>query len=308
MAVTDPTPSASAPARYRVIEGTLYRRSTEPVAHVIRVHSLGHGHTEALVQPSYPWYEVDALSPSALTDAAMAEGNIWVGGAWRTAPPESDQDKLHRLTQNRERSARRARTKVRRLCKSRGLTSLLTLTYGENMLDRDRMARDFDVFIKRLRRVVPDAQYVCVFERQKRGAWHAHIAVARVMSHYLHKGALVKSYDLLRALWRGVIGTDYGNCDVSKSRNRHIARSSAKLAAYMSKYIGKGFADLQLDGDSYRASGGALPAPFSMRVPTASLDAATELMRHLIEADIASCVELYGFHLDGGGYFMTLSG
>ena len=32
-------------------------------------------------------------------------------------------------------------------------------------------------------------QYVCVFEEQKRGAWHAHLAVQRVQSHYLHKGA-----------------------------------------------------------------------------------------------------------------------
>ena len=79
---------------------------------------------------------------------------------------------------------------------------MLTLTYRENMTDRARMARDFDVFMKRIRRIFPGFEYVCVFEEQKRGAWHAHLAVQRVQSHYLHKGVLVKSYDLLRAVWR----------------------------------------------------------------------------------------------------------
>ena len=119
------------------------------------------------------------------------------------------------------------------------MTVLLTLTYRENMTDRDRMQRDFDVFMKRLRRVAPAAQYVCVFERQKRGAWHAHIAVPRVLSHYVYKGQLVRSYDLLRSLWRGVVGADNGNVDVS--RNKRVNRSSAKLASYLSKYIGKDF-------------------------------------------------------------------
>ena len=32
---------------------------------------------------------------------------------------------------------------------------MLTLTYRENMMDRARMARDFDVFMKRIRRIFP---------------------------------------------------------------------------------------------------------------------------------------------------------
>lgn len=306
MRLADPEALAATPARYRVIEGCLYVRDTLPAAHDIRIHDLGHGHVEALCQPSYAWHEVDRLSPSALTDAAMAEGNIWVDGAWKVRPPESERDKLYRLTQNRERSARRARTKVRRLCKSRGLTTMLTLTYRENMQDRERMARDFDVFIKRLRRVVPGVQYVCVFERQKRGAWHAHIAVPRVMSHYLHKGTLMRSYDLLRSLWRAVVGADNGNVDVS--RNKRIMRSSAKLAAYMSKYIGKTFGDLQIEGDSYRASGRALPPAVSLRYASASLNESASAMFDLIDRELMSMKEFHQAHLDGGGYFFSLSG
>ena len=102
------------------------------------------------------------------------------------------------------------------------------------------MARDFDVFMKRIRRILPHFQYVCVFERQKRGAWHAHMAVQRVQSHYLHRGVLVKSYDLLRAVWRAVVGE--GNVDISKAR-RHSQRNIAKLAGYLSKYLSKTFDD-----------------------------------------------------------------
>ena len=198
------------PPVYRIIEGCLYARHALPYAHEIRVHTLGHGHTEATLLPRYGWSEVGELSPLALSDAAMCEGNIWLNGAWASAPPPSSEELLNKASCNIERSARRAKTKVRRLCKARGLTTMMTLTYRENMEDRARMGRDFDVFVKRIRRVIPGFTYLCVFERQKRGAWHAHIAVPEVLSHYMHKGVLVQSYPFLRSLWRAVVGVDNG--------------------------------------------------------------------------------------------------
>ena len=172
------------------------------------------------------------------------------------------------------------------------------------MLDRARMARDFDVFIKRLRRVVPGFQYVCVFERQKRGAWHAHIAVPRVLSHYLHKGALVRSYDLLRSLWRAVVGAENGNVDVS--RNTRIMRSPAKLAAYIAKYIGKGFADTNEGGDSYRASGRALPPAVVVRCLSPDGFTAFLAACDLLAPEIAGG-EFHSAFLDGGGAFLSIS-
>lgn len=294
----------TAPARFRVIAGALYVRHQSPYAHDIRVHLLGHGHTEALVQPRYGWSEVGPLTPRALSDSAMAEGNIWVDGAWQKAPLPSPAECLDKLAKNRERSSRRAKTKVRRLCKNRGLSVMLTLTYRENMLDRERMARDFDVFVKRLRRVVPDFQYVCVFERQKRGAWHAHIAVPRVLSHYLHKGALVRSYDFLRSVWRAVVGSDNGNVDVS--RNKRIMRSSSRLAAYIAKYIGKGFGDSDDGGDSYRASGRDLPPPVVVRHLSpdgfAAFIAACDLLGPELQRG-----EFHHAFLDGGGAYLSIS-
>jgi hypothetical protein len=178
------------------------------------------------------------------------------------------------------------------------------LTYRENVTDRARIARDFDVFMKRLRRVVPGFQYVCVFERQKRGAWHAHVAVPRVLSHYLHQGVLVRSYAFLRSIWRAVVGADNGNVDVS--RNKRIMRSSSRLAAYVAKYIGKGFADPADDGNSYRASGGALPSPVVVRLLEPRAIAAFLDAVGLLQLEVNRGV-FHHAYLDGGGCFISIS-
>lgn len=289
--------------QYRIIDGTLYKRESDPYAFDLRVHDLGRGEVEALSLPRYGWSEVGPVSPSALADAEMSRDHVFRDGAWVKAVP-TDQEMQDRAAMNRERSARRARTQVRRLVRSKGLDTLLTLTYRENMEDRDRMARDFDVFMKRIRRQFPGFQYVCVFERQKRGAWHAHIAVERVQSHYLHKGVLVKSFDLLRSIWRAVVGE--GNIDVSKSRRKR-QRTLAKIASYMSKYIGKGFENDQ-DGDSYRASGRALPKPAVFRSLTSNMHEAGGRLLELLLSFWPDQPNLHIATLTGcKGYYMSLS-
>ena len=178
--------------------------------------------------PRYAWTELDA-TPEALSRAADAQGNVWDSSAGEWVPSTSCGRDLERAAANRERSARRAKTQVRRLIKAKNLDTMLTLTYRENMTDRARMARDFDVFMKRIRRIFPSFLSTSVSLRnKKRGAWHAHMAVQRVQSHYLHRGVLVKSYDLLRAVWRAVVGE--GNVDISKAR-RHSQRNISKLAS-----------------------------------------------------------------------------
>ena len=61
-----------------------------------------------------------------------------------------------------------------------------------------------------------------------------------------------------------------GNVDISKAR-RHSQRNIAKLAGYLSKYLSKTFDDGG-EGDSYRASGKALPKPVVIRSLTQTLD------------------------------------
>lgn len=280
----------------RIVDGTLYARSARPYAYDLRVHDLGHGHVEATALPRYGWHEVDHLSPLARADYAVA---------LTEAPQLTPQELLDRAAANRERSTRRARTKVRRLAKAKGLTVLLTLTYRENMVDRERMARDFDAFVKRVRRAIPGFEYVCVFERQKRGAWHAHIAVPRILSHYAHRGTMVKSYDLLRSMWRGIVGADNGNVDVS--RNKRVNRSSAKLAAYLSKYIGKTFDQAERHVNSYSASGRDLPAAVIERVITGCQVEALNRLVDLLSMELGGACQFHQAWIDGGGVYVCLS-
>jgi hypothetical protein len=170
------------------------------------------------------------------------------------------------------------------------------------MTDRAQIARDFDVFMKRIRRIFPRFEYVCVFEEQKRGAWHAHIAVQRVQSHYLHKGTLVKSYDLLRAVWRAVVGQ--GNVDISKAR-RHSQRNIARLASYLSKYLSKTF-DAGGVGDSYRASGKALPKPVVLRSLATDLSSASiDLLGLLFQ--FYKVRTFHSAYLDCGGVYVAIT-
>lgn len=53
----------------------------------------------------------------------------------------------------------------------------LTLTYKENMTDRERLYRDFDRFLKQLRYRYGSIGYISVVEPQERGAWHLHVLV-----------------------------------------------------------------------------------------------------------------------------------
>lgn len=287
-----------------IIDGTLFERSKVPHSFDLRVHDLGHGHTEATVQPRYAWQEIGPVSADALAAYEMASsGHRWSPEGWVLDTP-SEAEKLAHLTLNRERSTRRARTAVRRLAKFKGLQTLLTLTYRENMVDRVRMSRDFDVFMKRVRRVIPGIEYICVFERQKRGAWHAHIAVRRILSCYVQSGSLVRSYDLLRSMWRGVVGLDNGNVDVS--RNKRVQRSSAKLAAYLSKYIGKTFDQAERHVNSYSASGRALPRPIVESVLTSDQSVAVGALFDLISPEFYRS-EFHQAFLDGGGIYVCLS-
>ena len=288
----------------KIIAGSMLERDRTPYAWDVRVHSLGHGHTEAVTLPRYAWREIEPPSALAIADAEMCKRGCMIrAGEW--VPYEASKaDQERDAAENRKRATRRARTKVRRLCKAKGLDTLLTLTYRENMVDRERIARDLDVFVKRVRRVIPGFEYVCAFETQKRGAWHAHLAVRKVLAHYAVKGRLVKSYDLLRSMWRGVVGLDNGNVDVS--RNRNVSRSSAKLASYLSKYIGKTFDAASKHVNSYSASGRSLPDALLERVLSPNAADALNVLCDLLAPELAS-QKLDTFLLEGGGVYFCLS-
>ncbi|GAB1392893.1 hypothetical protein MASR1M60_10560 [Rhodocyclaceae bacterium] len=155
---------------------------------------------------------------------------------------------------NEDRAMRRARSRLRQLILSAQLDHLLTLTYRQNVTDYKQACDDLSRFLRAVRTYLPDVLYVAVPEKQKRGAWHWHLAVAGR-----------QDVNLLRKLWRRVVGE--GNIDVQKPRpgeNRRLA-----LVKYLGKYLAKGFIEghRELNGHRYRASLGIVVPGESITIP-----------------------------------------
>ena len=133
---------------------------------------------------------------------------------------------------NLDRCIRRAKAKLRRKVMAAGLDPLLTLTYRENITERWRAWADFEKFVRLVHTHRSDWPWAVVAEAQNRGAVHFHLAV---------KG--FQNVDLLRGLWRSIIGE--GNIDVQYKRSPvGVQWKKSALASYLAKYIGK---DMETD-------------------------------------------------------------
>lgn len=194
----------------------------------VKAHDLGHGHIEVSAHRPIVWHETD-WTVDQIRDHLDA-----------IAEHPQDPDEIRE--KHRERAARRAKSNVRRLCKVMGAVTLMTLTYRQNQTDLELHKKHVREFVRRVRRIWPSFMAVAAFEQQKRGAWHCHLACpplpAELFSNRLKTP--VKSFNLLRSVWRSVVGVDNGTVNV-KNRKRNSKRSPAKLAAYLSKYILKAF-------------------------------------------------------------------
>lgn len=155
------------------------------------------------------------VDPGPFDEAFDAEAYF----AWRDARADFEA----RRAENRERAARRTRAECTARLKAIKADRMITLTYRENMQDRGRLARDWKAFVRRIRRVM-GFEYVATHERQKRGAWHMHVAV---------RGR--QNYRLVRSIWQSVVGQ--GSVHVRNPFKQRSLRH--KLAAYMSKYVSK---------------------------------------------------------------------
>lgn len=195
-----------------------------------RTYDFGNGQLEFTASAVIDWQEAD-WSTSYLNDVIDAH---------QTAKAEEDQADAD--AKNRERAARRARTQVRRLCKTMLADTLLTLTYRANETDLDRVKADLKEYVRRVRRVIPEFMAVACFETQKRGAWHVHLATAKIPAvlRPVSGSGDFRSFNVLRSIWHSVVGDRGGNVDLSR-RKRHSRKSAAEVAAYISKYIGKAF-------------------------------------------------------------------
>lgn len=259
----------------RIIDGQIFEGKPSSDRWTVTVHHLGNDQREACIQRATDWEHVGPLDPDSIA-AQVLRGE------------RDDPNAEEKRQANLRRAARRAKTKVRRLCKAFGCDTMLTLTYRENQTDLERMLKDLKAFVRKVRVLMPGFRYVACFEPQGRGAWHSHIAIRAIEKRFRVRGVWIKSFDALRSIWRGVVGIDNGNIDISdgqkKGRKRAKKRSPARLAAYMSKYMLKGFEDGEEYANRYSSSTQAgLPQPERMEFTRATL---AELMP-LVYGEIA---------------------
>lgn len=156
---------------------------------------------------------------------------------------------------NQDRSTRRARSRMRKLILSSKADHLLTLTYRNNMMDFDQAYVDLTKFIRYVRKTLPNWIYIAVAEKQKRGAWHWHLAVAGR-----------QDIPLLRQAWLKTVKD--GNIDVNPPKGQSQHRQLI-LVTYLSKYLGKTFNndDHQLNARRYRVSRGIDVPSRSIQLP-----------------------------------------
>lgn len=173
-----------------------------------------------------------------------------------------DEEKQQRVDEeNKRRSAKRARQNVRYLAKSMCANHMLTFSYRATVLDRDTVAEDWKRFVRLFRKRYPEWQYVAALEKHDseesdeahRGGYHIHVAVKgrqdirwlrrcwllsigqpmSEVSEWLYSGEKMGSRSL------GAV-----NVQAPKFLNDHARHwSRGKVAAYLTKYIGKELED-----------------------------------------------------------------
>jgi hypothetical protein len=168
---------------------------------------------------------------------------------------------------NRIRSLRRAKRTVRLKAKAAAFNALHTLTTREAVLDRDVFWGLLAQFTRRVRAVLGEYRYLAVIEPQKRGALHAHLASHALPSRIVLGGVRVKSWDVMRAIWRSVVGTRGGNFDEAKRRarwgNARPFKGAHAIAAYLAGYVAKDFDAVDEDRKRFSTSKGIeVPAPY----------------------------------------------
>lgn len=243
------------------VAGTWFESKRSPDEFDVRTLDLGNGHREAVITRPVIWEEM----PPHLS---RLFGDHWEA----TQQREWEESAEERKQANLQRAARRAKTRVRRTIKVLGLDALLTLTYHANQQDLALCKRHMKEFVRRMRRALPGWVYVAAFEKQKRGAWHVHMATHALPAHMAARnGVKVKSFNVVRAIWRSVVGELGGNIDQAR-RKRWSSQSTGKLAAYLSKYMLKAFEDGDDWSNRYSGSQGVeIPAAVRMRFKGASM-------------------------------------
>jgi hypothetical protein len=173
--------------------------------------------------------------------------------------------------ESRRVAARRARTHVRRYCAANRLNRLATLTYrGQGCHEPVRLRSDVGVFFRRLRQGIGGTAfpYLWTGEWHKTGhGLHAHFAVGRFVPRTKIEDAWPHGFVHIKLLG----DLSYAATSLDQAR---------KAARYLSKYVGKSFAEPGQRLHRYEVAQGFAPRceGFSGRTSNAAVAWAEERM------------------------------
>jgi hypothetical protein len=166
----------------------------------------------------------------------------WVEMSWGKVEAEPGKKGEKGRSRNRERNEIRARGRakgeIRKKCMAIGADHLVTLTYRDNVEDRQRVLSDLERLRRALSRAGKRMPFVGVLECQKRGAIHPHLAVRGF-----------QDVRLLRRCCYKIVGNGQGQVNV---RGPRPGSSPIKLGRYLSKYITKDFETMPRDFEEHR--------------------------------------------------------
>lgn len=173
---------------------------------------------------------------------------IFAGSAG--APPDagSARDPEVLRERNRQRSGRRARSRLRRYAAANRLDRLVVLTYADPQHDLRKVKRDVNLFVKRKLRGLlgPDAAYALTWEVHKSGAWHVNVLVPGYIRH-----------DRLARAW----GRGFVWIHKFRAQRGGSGRDAARMAArYVAKYAGKEVEGMGGGVHAYEVAQGFQPA------------------------------------------------
>jgi hypothetical protein len=205
------------------------------------------------------------------TEITICKEKYYIGSNLRALPRAKRGESTER-ERNDEIAGRRAKKNVRLCCKEIGADRMVTLTYRENMTDREKALKHWKAFCRRLNKVNA-FHYVAVIEEQERGALHFHVAV---------RGR--QNYHLLRSIWQSILGTNekgqqMGQVNVRDPHRFGFGKNGAhKLAAYIAKYCGKDMDCRDIDQKRYfRSRGIVLPEVISWRLASTDMLSAVQV-------------------------------
>lgn len=256
---------------YRMIDGMIFEVKRSATRLQATIRELG-THREGVITAPLEMVELDPKDP------------CWWYWHDKLTKPRTKLQEREAAEANAERGARRRKTEARRRAKAHGHTYLLTGTYRSVQGDLSLAWKHWKEFVRRVRRIWPGFSYVVAWEPQKRGAlhWHAAVhAVPRLLPSIDRPGVKVKSYDVLRAIWRSVTGEHGGNIDVSRYC-RHKQRSPARIAAYIAKYVHKAQAWAPKGANVWASSYVELPAPLRAEFARDQLLEAVQLVNDIL--------------------------